>query len=110
MTKQQKYALFLTIAFFIAAIGFDYNLNQTSKLDNYGVHIQETLQSQEASVLRFFDNKEFIQRQLAKDKTVDPQEQLADYEYISQLAKKEYTVLIYQAGKLIFWNNQYAST
>ncbi len=109
MTKQQKYALFLTIAFFIAAIGFDYYLNQTSKLDNYGIQVQEALQNQEASVRRFFDNKGFIQRQLAKDEIADPQEQLADFEYISQLAKEDFTVLIYQEDKLIFWNNQYAS-
>ena len=109
MTKQQKYTLFLTIGCFIAALCFDYYLSRSSKLDKYAVQIEEALHNQEVAVRQFFDNKNFIHRQLAKDKVVAPQQQLADYEYIRQLAGQDFTVLLYQGDNLVFWNNQYAS-
>ena len=109
MTKQQKYALILTIGCFLAAIGFDVYLNISSKLDKYSEQIEEVLHEQEAGVRRFFEKRDFIQHQLSNDKSIDPQEQLVDYDYIQQLAKEAYTVLIYQNDDLVFWNNQQAS-
>ena len=109
MTKQQKYALFLTIGCFIAAFSFDFYLGKSSKLDKYTTQIEEALHQQEVDVKRFFDNREFIQRQLVKDKVIAPHRQLADYQYIQTLAKAPYTLLIYQNNDLIFWNNQFTS-
>ncbi len=94
MTRQQKYALFLTIGCFLTAISFDFYLKYSSKLDKYTEQIEEVLHEQEAATRRFFDNKEFIQQQLAGDKTIAPQQQLKDYEYIRNLAKEAYTVMI----------------
>ncbi len=109
MTKQQKYSLLLTIGCLLAAIGFDYSLNHSSKLDKYKTQIEEELHRQETSVRRFFDNKAFIHRLLEPDKHADPQQLSNDYEYMQRLAKEPYTILIYRDDKLIFWSNQYAT-
>ncbi|MFK7808745.1 MAG: ATP-binding protein [Saprospiraceae bacterium] len=109
MTKQQKYSLLLTLGFFIAAFGFDSYLNNNSKLHSYELQIEETLHNQETVIRRFFENKDFIERQLAGERIMDPKIQVEDYDYISQLAKEDFTVFIYQNGDLLFWNNQYAS-
>ena len=99
MTKKQLYLIGLTLLFLFLALGFDFYNQRTVETQQYASIIEKHLHENEEEIESFFEEKEFIGRQLSNKSTSE------DFAKIESLYKKDYTLCIYLEDSLAFWTN-----
>jgi len=99
MTKKQLYLIGLTLLFLFLALGFDFYNQRTVGTQQYASIIEKHLHENEEEVQKFFEEKNFIGRQLSNQSTPK------DFVKIESLYKKDYTLCIYLGDSLAFWTN-----
>jgi len=99
MTKKQLYLIGLTLLFLFLALGFDFYNQRTVGTQQYASIIEKHLHQNENEVENFFEEKDFIVRQLTNQSTPE------DFTKIEGLYKKDYTLCIYLDDSLAFWTN-----
>ena len=97
MTKRQIYLTGLTLLFLFMALGFDFYSQQSVSTQQYASKIEKYLHQNEAEIIDFFEEKDFITRQLSNQTTP------LDFGKINSLYEKDYTILIYLNDSLAFW-------
>ena len=99
MTKRQLYLTGLAFLFFFLALGFDFYTQRSVGTQQYASTIEKYLHENEDEIESFFEEKDFIFRQLSNQNTDE------DFEKIKSLYKKNYTIGIYLKDSLAFWTN-----
>ena len=99
MTKRQIYLTGFTLLFLFLALGFDFYNQRSVGTQQYASIIEKHLHNNENQIAQFFEEKDFINRQLTNQST--PQ----DFAKLQTLYKKDYTLSIYLGDSLAFWTN-----
>ncbi len=99
MTKRQIYLTGLTLLFLFLALAFDFYSQRSIGTQQYASTIEKHLHQNEEQIQSFFEEKDFIKRQLSNK--VDDN----DFSKIKSLYQKDYTICIYLGDSLAFWTN-----
>ena len=99
MTKRQIYLTGFTLLFLFLALGFDFYNQRSVGTQQYASIIEKHLHNNENQITQFFEEKDFINRQLTNQSTQE------DFAKLQTLYKKDYTLCIYLGDSLAFWTN-----
>ncbi len=99
MTKRQLYLTGFTLLFLFLALGFDFYNQRSVGTQQYASIIEKHLHQNENQITQFFEEKDFIERQLSNQTTTE------DFAKLQTLYKKDYTLCIYLGDSLAFWTN-----
>ena len=105
----RQHYIFLGIFALAALIGFIYDTHSSSvnNINRYINAIENRLHESEKAVEDFFDEKEFVKRQL-NTPTNAVQQQESDFDFLKQYSAQKFTIAIYQKDSLVFWTNNQA--
>jgi len=99
MTKRQIYLTGFTLLFLFLALGFDFYIQRSVGTQQYASIIEKYLHQNENQITKFFEDEDFIVRQLTNQSTTE------DFTKLQTLYNKDYTLCIYLNDSLAFWTN-----
>ncbi len=105
MTKKLYFHLALAGILLTIALVYDFGFSMKSKVPNYANLVNEHLHEQESEVEVFFENKDFIKRQISSNLPNDISLQDEDFLLLKKLAEKPYSITIHREDSLVFWTN-----
>lgn len=108
MNKRLYYILGISGLLFVVACAFGYFIHKSDKLKSYATQIEAHLQEEEEKVTSFFNNKDFIYRQLIEeDSTPFPQIE-DDFKYLEKYSAESFSISIFLKDSLVYWTNNFA--
>jgi nitrogen fixation/metabolism regulation signal transduction histidine kinase len=103
---QKRYILLLIATILlVSALIYDLRFSRKTDIHEYTSLITEHLNQQEKEVTSFFENKDYINRQLSQKSRLDVSIREADFNLLDDLSNKDYTITIHQGDSLVFWTN-----
>ena len=108
MIKKQYHHLAITVLLFAIAIGFNYYIRIAPQTKNHAAKINLHLHQLEGEVNKFFDQRDFLLRQLEGVNSEKEDISHQDFNSILNLSEQLYTIAVFQNDSLLFWTNNQA--
>ncbi len=107
MNKRHYTFLALFLLTCLVGLLFDSYSNKVNRLERYSSLIEQELHVHEENITPFFDEKEFIKRQLNRPSN-DVKQQELDFDFLEKFSTEHFTIAIFQKDTLVFWTNNLA--
>jgi len=99
MTKKLYFHLALAGILLTIALVYDFGFRKKSKVPSYANLVNEYLHEQESEVEAFFENKDFIKRQLSSSSSANINLQDQDFLLLKELSEKPYSLTIHKGSR-----------